>query len=481
MCRPIKLLLLATTTVSALKFLPEHARSGRAVLLSPELVPPAGLGTSEHHTLAVPLDHFGSNDTTFDLNYFTDPSVWDPAAGPIFMEMGGEGPCGGAGVGTMHKEHKALAVAIEHRFYGASIPFNDRSLEMLQYLSIEQALADHAAVVEHIQSGLANRRVVINFGGSYSGATAAFFREKYPNVTHAASSSSGVVNAILNFTGFDEQVELAIEKPVPGCAAKLKAVTAAFEAKFAAGEASKAAAKVAMGAGNLVGSELGDNDFWYMIADGAAMADQYGHKKELCTALELPYKNGKSPSADEIIIEFSAFIKGFWGKTFSSGCFYDSECLKNNSKLDMSRSWRWQKCTELAYLQPGYSGSLRHEGLTLGDLIEQCKYVFGDVIAPDLNTARTNMFFGGATIAGSQPQKASRIIFTDYSDDPWARASVQSELGPDLPFCLTTCDGCGHCGAGVPANLTRCKDMEASYVSKWLLEAKAEIEMTAME
>ena len=41
--------------------------------------------------------------------------------------------------------------------------------------------------------------------------------------------------------------------------------------------------------------------------------------------------------------------------------------------------------------------------------------------------------------------------------------------------------GCGHCGAGVPANLTRCKDMEASYVSKWLLEAKAEIEMTAME
>lgn len=32
------------------------------------------------------------------------------------------------------------------------------------------------------------------------------FRIKYPQVTHAASSSSGVVNAILNFTGFDEVV-----------------------------------------------------------------------------------------------------------------------------------------------------------------------------------------------------------------------------------------------------------------------------------
>ena len=42
-----------------------------------------------------------------------------------------------------------------------------------------------------------------------------------------------------------------------------------------------------------------------------------------------------SPSAHEIksIVEFSAVIKGFWGKTFSSGCFYDSDCLKNNSKV----------------------------------------------------------------------------------------------------------------------------------------------------
>jgi hypothetical protein len=50
------------------------------------------------------------------------------------------------------------------------------------------------------------RRVVLNFGGSYSGATSAWFREKYPNVTHAAFSSSGVVNAILDMTAFDEQV-----------------------------------------------------------------------------------------------------------------------------------------------------------------------------------------------------------------------------------------------------------------------------------
>ena len=68
---------------------------------------------------------------------------------------------------------------------------------------MEQNLADTAAIVEHVQKtfGKGIRRVVLNFGGSYSGATSAWFREKYPNVTHAAFSSSGVVNAILDMTG----------------------------------------------------------------------------------------------------------------------------------------------------------------------------------------------------------------------------------------------------------------------------------------
>jgi len=133
----------------------------------------------------------------------------------------------------------------------------------------------------------------------------------------------------------------------------------------------------------------------------------------------------------------------------------------------MARSWRWQKCTELAYLQGGYKGSLRHEGLSLDDLVAQCKHVFGDeVIAPDCNTARTNTFFGGATPTGS------KIVFLDYSDDPWNQASVQHALGPEMPYCMTTCDGCGHCGAGVPKNLTHCTDVEASYVAKWLKEAQ---------
>lgn len=83
--------------------------------------------------------------------------------------------------------------------------------------------------------------------------------------------------------------------------------------------------------------------------------------------------------------------------------------------MDMARSWRWQKCTELAYLQPGYAGSLRHAALSLDQLVEQCVYVFGeDAVPPNCGTEKTNARYGGATGI-----TATKIVFLDYSDDPW--------------------------------------------------------------
>lgn len=49
---------------------------------------------------------------------------------------------------------------------------------------------------------------LITIGGSYSGALSAWFRLKFPQITRLSLSSSGVVNAILNFVEFDEQVQL---------------------------------------------------------------------------------------------------------------------------------------------------------------------------------------------------------------------------------------------------------------------------------
>jgi hypothetical protein len=44
----------------------------------------------------------------------------------------------------------------------------------------------------------------LTIGGSYPGAMSAWFRYKYPHLTVGALASSAVVNAIVNFTAFDE-------------------------------------------------------------------------------------------------------------------------------------------------------------------------------------------------------------------------------------------------------------------------------------
>ena len=265
---------------AALRFLPEYARGGLAAANNPHLVPPDASSAPESSvafTLSVPLDHFDPNNTRFfDDHFFIDESYWDRAkGGPIFVEMGGEGPVSSAYCGSTHQRYGALAVSVEHRFYGASIPFNDRNVSMLRYLSVEQNLADTAAIIGFIRSNYslpADANPVVTFGGSYSGATSAWFRMVYPNVTTASVSSSGVVNAIVNFTEFDDQVATAIDLPVPGCAAALGEHVAVLESYFDQGAGDKV--KTRFGATNLIGNPLGDPDFWYMAADAAAMADQ---------------------------------------------------------------------------------------------------------------------------------------------------------------------------------------------------------------
>ena len=144
-----------------------------------------------------------------------------------------------------------------------------------------------------------------------------------------------------------------------------------------------------------------------------------------------------------------------------------------------SRSWRFEKCSEVAYLQRQPTSeshpaplALRSRRLTLDALLAQCEHVFGDGTAARLrvrNAALNGKFGRTDPAAGSLP--ASNIFYLDFSDDPWSEVSVKRSTDPSLPYCLTTCDGCGHCGAGVPERLSECFDQSDTWVDT-LLTAK---------
>ena len=185
--------------------LPERARRGA---LAKRFDPPPQLqpGAAAARWLDVPLDYDApAASPTFRIRYFVDASAFDPSndSAPIFVSMGGEGTTGGAHCSLSAWRHRALCVSVEHRFYGESVPSSGgvSTANYWQGLKVEHNLADTAAVVSVLQAAHPTaskaRRAVIAFGGSYSGATCAWFRQSHPSVVDACVSSSGVVNAIL--------------------------------------------------------------------------------------------------------------------------------------------------------------------------------------------------------------------------------------------------------------------------------------------
>jgi len=479
---------LAFTTVAEellekipLEVLPARARHG--ALARSGRFEDVDYSSSSSFTLSVPLDYNEPDGEQMNIRYFTDSSYWDTQSGPIFVSMGGEGGSGGARCSSECRQHRALAVSVEHRFYGQSLPSGSATgVETSKYkkgLKVEYNLRDTAAVIDHVQATMVNGnpRITMNFGGSYSGGTCAWMRQLFPNKTAGCVSSSGVVDAKLNMWEFDDQIGKAYASPDgEACPTALHAVMEAIERKFAAGEG--ATLKKQFDASNLIGTPQGDNDFRYGVADGAAMIDQYGGKAELCNA----FKNLPSnPSDDERIANLKATLDDHYGQGSVGGGFYDSECVKTPNPPSHcasgvlggvnDRSWRFQKCSELGYLQPAPTNqsAMRPSKLSLQDLLDQCDYCFGDGQSASLkenNAAFQSKFGGGEPASGTVG--ASNILFLDYSDDPWQRASVTQTTDPSLPFCLTTCDGCGHCGSGVPSSLHHCSDVRSQFITDTL-------------
>lgn len=161
------------------------------------------------------LNHFGrdNNNKTWLQRYWVDTSFFDPSnPGPLFAQLGEEGEASsgmasGMAMSAYGQDHGALLIAIEHRFYGKSQPTGDYS--DLSLLSVDQALADYAAVIEHVSAVYGTQNNVV-FGCSYIGSGAAWFRAKYPHLLAGAVSSSPPLEAVADFFLYLDQVDQSI-------------------------------------------------------------------------------------------------------------------------------------------------------------------------------------------------------------------------------------------------------------------------------
>ncbi|XP_072947836.1 lysosomal Pro-X carboxypeptidase-like [Epargyreus clarus] len=150
----------------------------------------------------VPLDHFGyQRNETFHIKYLVNDDYW-LRDGPIFFYTGNEGQIELFAKHTgfiweIAAQYRARVVFAEHRYYGESMPFGNKSLdsEHIGYLTAAQALADYADLADYFQgNSIRPHYPVIAFGGSYGGMLAAYFRIKYPHLVAGAIAASAPIH-----------------------------------------------------------------------------------------------------------------------------------------------------------------------------------------------------------------------------------------------------------------------------------------------
>ena len=100
------------------------------------------------------IDHFtnhGDGSERYKMRYIVDDTYYDKKNGPVIFYAGNEGDVwtffhnSGFMTTTLAEKFGALVVFAEHRYYGKSMPFGDKSFEKhnLKYLTVEQAMMDY--------------------------------------------------------------------------------------------------------------------------------------------------------------------------------------------------------------------------------------------------------------------------------------------------------------------------------------------------
>jgi pimeloyl-ACP methyl ester carboxylesterase len=382
------------------------------------------------------IDHNSTSKGTFSQRYYIDEKYGRTKHSPVFFYICGEGECDkqdlDGAIRFYAKLFHAKLVALEHRYYGKSLPYSSFSTKSLRYLTTEQALKDLAYFQRQLTETKQWTGPWIAFGGSYSGSMAAYYRSKYPNLVVGALASSAPVKAKEDFFEYDR----SLSKILPlKCAKLMQQVTAKLE------EALPNQARMDKIKEMFNSSDVQNNvDFLSMLADFSAVAIQYGHQTHLCQALS---KN-KSP-----MIGYAQYVKKELAKYELTALACTPEGLMSenpsdyNNGLDGLRPWYYQMCTEYGYHQtanPEPSQSMRAAEINLEYYQNVCQRLFNIRRAPHTDKINEDYYY-------PLTDSIQSIYFPNGELDPWASLSLTEENGNTSNENLTyyTIQGASHC------------------------------------
>eukprot|EP00771_Trimastix_marina_P003292 gnl/Trimastix_PCT/4525.p1 GENE.gnl/Trimastix_PCT/4525~~gnl/Trimastix_PCT/4525.p1 ORF type:complete len:461 (+),score=26.28 gnl/Trimastix_PCT/4525:51-1433(+) len=422
------------------------------------------------------LDHFNPADTrTFAQKYYVDDISWRKPDGPIFLYIGGESPLPGRAGGfinTLVQRHSGMAISLEHRYYGESQPFSKLTTKNLQFLSVEQALEDLAHFAKWYQKVHINQRYGtqgfnkwILVGGSYAGMLSCEARQIHQDIFAAALSSSGVVQAVIDFTDCDRQAAIGLGEE---CSKLARECVWEMDRQLARGPEAGHKIKASFNA-----SVLNDFDFRCLIADAITIGPQYSNREPLCDALIEANNEGS-----DLMAAFQDFVNGYFYPRYCQGGAktYMDEYLERVEPAGElgSRVWWYQLCTQFGFFQTAPKGrvSVRSPGVTLGLFQQKCKNIFGASMAWPPKAREFNKRYGALH------PNVTRVIFTQGSQDPWQWAGIRNPetfspstenhvfvmTGPNVGHCVDL----GYDMFWDPPDVQRTREQISELLGKWI-------------
>ncbi|KAF4677485.1 Thymus-specific serine protease [Perkinsus chesapeaki] len=380
---------------------------------------------------------------------------------------------------SLAKEIGAIAMALEHRYYGQEKPTSNLSAEVLKKtFTSDQAVADVARFRDFVAChyGLGNAQFV-TFGGSYPGVVAAWARAEYPDKFVGAVSSSAPIEARLDFPEYNEALGLAFANELVGgsiaCASAIKQAHAKVHEMLMKPKGRKELER----AFNICGTDMlvDMNNVKTWASEGllsfSSQSNDPRCEGKLCN-IEKMCSYFTDPDVPESLVERLAAVNQRSREECEDVDFSKTvQILKNESDADWIKMWTFQTCNEFGFYQT--CNSSRNCLWTPGvDDLEwnllPCEIAWGftekEVAA---NIERTNKKHGGLSL-----NNATRILSINGGIDPWHRLALVTSSGPDLPTIWVPSAShhyWTHQGSGmVEESLERARKGMRRIVKQWL-------------
>jgi len=432
------------------------------------------------------LDNFGYGpEVTFQQKVLYNDDYF-VEGGPIMMYAGNEGDIevfveNSGEVWDFAKEFDGLVVFAEHRFYGDSMPFGNKSYnnrENLAHFTADQAMADFLVNIQEIKSesrikGTKNSKVII-FGGSYGGMLASYMRMKYPNIVDGAlASSAPILSLDWPCDSYARVVTQDFLKE--GSQACVDNVAAVWDVINRKNETAEGRAELESIFNTCTPVEEVSMLKMYIESGlGTIAMINYPYPTDFLAPVPAwpirvmcGYMNTDLRSDETALLTaVKNAINVYYNGSGDLDCYDISSGGEDDGDLSYS-GWYYQTCTEMTI-------SFCNDD---NDFFENMPYTdagFDEYCKETYHGVTPNRMWADITYWGHNIESASNIVWTNGLLDPWSAGGILKTPSPSQPVVIIP-DGAHHLELraahpdDTPATIAA-RDVQRAWVRKWLNE-----------